>query len=343
MSDPILIWGAGAIGGTLGAAFIRTGHEVVFVDNVPEHVTEMNEFGLRIVGPIFEDTVRAKAFLPADLIGQFETIFLCVKALHTDAAARDLLPHVAPNGVVVSAQNGLNELVIADIIGRDRTMGCFVNFGADFLEPGIVTFGGRGAVVIGELDGSTTERLVALHKLLLDFEPDAVLTSNIWGYLWGKLVYGALLFATALTNDSIADALADPAYRAVLTDLGREVGAVAKAEGIATEAFNGFDPGAFVPGASQAQIDNSFDEMVVHNRKSTKSHSGIWRDLAVRKRQTEAQDQLGPIVDAGRRNGVQTPLTARLIAMIREMETGQRTFSPDNMTVLASAGTVAVA
>ncbi|MDB5585366.1 MAG: 2-dehydropantoate 2-reductase [Devosia sp.] len=343
MTGPILIWGAGAIGGTLGAAFIRAGHEVVFVDNVPEHVTEINEVGLRIVGPIFEDTVRAKAFLPKDLTGQFDTIFLCVKALHTDAAARDLLPHVARNGVVVSAQNGLNELVIADIIGRERTMGCFVNFGADYLEPGIVTFGGRGAVVIGELDGATTERVTALHKLLLDFEPNAVLTANIWGYLWGKLVYGALLFATALTNDSIADALADPAYRAVLTDLGREVGAVAKAEGIVTEAFNGFDPGAFVPGASQAQVDGSFDDMVAHNRKSTKSHSGIWRDLAVRKRQTEAQDQLGPIVAFGKKNNVPTPLTARLIEMIREMETGQRTFSPDNMVTLASVGTAAVA
>jgi 2-dehydropantoate 2-reductase len=152
-----------------------------------------------------------------------------------------------------------------------------------------------------------------------------------------------LLFATALTNDSIADALADPAYRSVLTDLGREVGAVAKAEGIVTEAFNGFDPGAFVPGASQAQIDGSFDDMVAHNRKSTKSHSGIWRDLAVRKRQTEAQDQLGPIVAFGQKNGVPTPLTARLIEMIREMETGQRTFSPDNLVALAGAGTAAVA
>lgn len=343
MTGPILIWGAGAIGGTLGAAFIRAGHEVVFVDNVPEHVAAINHNGLRIVGPIFEDTVRAKAFLPLDLTGQFETIFLCVKALHTEAAARALEPHLAPEGVVVSAQNGLNELVIANIVGRERTMGCFVNFGADYLEPGIVTFGGHGAVVIGELDGTTSDRVVALHKLLLDFEPNSVLTGNIWGYLWGKLIYGALLFATALTNDSIADALANPVYRSVLADLGREVGAVAKASGIVTEAFNGFDPAAFVPGASQTQVDRSFDDMVAHNRKSTKSHSGIWRDLAVRKRQTEAQDQLGPIVSAGQRNGVPTPLTARLIGMIQEMETGHRSFSPDNMMVLASAAQSTVA
>ena len=56
--------------------------------------------------------------------------------------------------VVVSAQNGLNELVIAEVVGKQRTIGCFVNFGADYLEPGVVHYSGHGAVVIGELDGS---------------------------------------------------------------------------------------------------------------------------------------------------------------------------------------------
>jgi 2-dehydropantoate 2-reductase len=338
MTAPIVIWGAGAIGGTLGAAFIRAGHEVVFVDSVAEHVAAINASGLKIVGPIYEATVRAKAFLPQDLSGQHQQIFLCVKALHTEAAARALAPHVAADGYVVSAQNGLNELVIADIVGRQRTIGCFVNFGADYFEPGVVQFAGHGAVVVGELDGKTTPRITELHALMREFEPRAVLTDNIWGYLWGKLIYGALLFATALTNDSIADALANPRYRQVLTDLGREVGAVAAAEGIHTLAFDGFEPAAFAPGAPQSATDKSFDDMVAHNRKSAKSHSGIWRDLAVRKRRTEAEAQLGPIVTAGRRRGIPTPLTARLIGLVEEMETGRRNFSPDNLIVLAGAG-----
>lgn len=338
LPEPIVIWGAGAIGGTLGAAFARAGHAVIFVDNVPEHVAAINRDGLRIVGPIFEDAVKAQAFLPEELPGAHGLIFLAVKALHTRTAVAALAPHLASGGMVVSAQNGLNELVIAEAVGRERTIGCFVNFGADYLEPGIVTYSGRGAVVVGELDGRTTPRIEAIHALMRQFEPNAVLTGNIWGYLWGKLVYGALLFATALTNESIVEALGNPRYRAVLTDLGREVGAVAKAEGIATEAFNGFDPAAFVPGASQQAIDRSFDDMVAHNAKSLKTHSGIWRDLAIRKRKTEAEDQLGPIVAFGRKLGVPTPLTARLIAMMAEMEAGTRGFSPDNIDELAAAG-----
>lgn len=338
MTEPILIWGAGAIGGSLGAGLIKAGHAVIFVDNVREHVDAINAKGLQIVGPLVQATVQARAFLPEDLAGTYERVFLCVKALHTEAAAKALAPHLAADGYVVSAQNGLNELVIADIIGRQRTVGCFVNFGADYLEPGVVQYSGRGAVVVGELDGALTERIAAIHKLLLDFEPNAVRTDNIWGYLWGKLIYGAQLFATALTDEGIADCLAEPKFRPVLTALGQEVGAVAKANGVTTEAFNGFDPAAFMPGAPQSLIDRSFDDMVAFNRRSAKSHSGIWRDLAIRKRQTEVEPQLGPIVTTGRKVGVPTPLTARLVEMIVEMEQGKRGFSADNLSELAQAG-----
>ena len=90
--------------------------------------------------------------------------------------------------------------------------------------------------------------------------------------------------------------------RPILTALGQEVARIAAAEGIRPEPFDGFDPAAFAPGAPQAALERSFADMVAHNRRSAKSHSGIWRDLAVRKRKTEAEAQLGPIVAAGRRN-----------------------------------------
>ncbi len=339
LNPPIVIWGAGAIGGTLGAAFLRAGHQVIFVDNVADHVDAINANGLTISGPIFEDVVQAPAYLPEQVSGQHPLIFLCVKAQHTDAAVAALAPHLAADGVVVSAQNGLNELAIARVVGAHRTIGCFVNFGADYLDPGTVQYSGHGAVVIGELDGTVTPRIKALHRLMQDFEPKAVLTPNIWGYLWGKLVYGALLFATAVTNDSIADVLANPDARDVLTKLGQETGMVAAAQGIKTEAFDGFDPAAFRPDAPQAAIDRSFNDMVVHNRKSAKSHSGIWRDLAVRKRKTEVVAQLGPIVAVAAKQGIATPLTARLIGLIQDIENGQRDLTLHNLTVLAEAGT----
>lgn len=336
MSDgPILIWGAGAIGGTLGAAFIRAGHDVVFVDADEDHVAAIGVRGLKIEGPIWTDTVRAPAFTPDGLEGRYDRIFLCVKALHTRQAMPQLAPYLSEGGCVISAQNGLNEIEIAEVVGRDRTVGCFVNFGADYLEPGVVHFSGWGATVVGELDGTTTDRARALHALLTEFNPNAVLTDNIWGFLWGKLVYGALLFGTALTDDSIADVLDSADARPILERLGQEVARVAKAEGVRPEPFDGFDPTAFAPGAPQSALDRSFADMVAHNRKSAKTHSGIWRDLAIRKRKTEAEAQLGPIVSAGRRTGTPTPVTARVMEMIREIEDGKRKLSADNLAELA--------
>ena len=335
MSEPILIWGAGAIGGTLGAAFIRAGNEVIFVDNVREHVDAINERGLKIVGPIFEDVVQAKAYLPEELEGTYTRTFLCVKAHHTEDAAHMLVEHLASDGYVVSAQNGLNERIISRIVGEHRVIGCFVNFGADYLEPGVVQYSGHGAVVIGELDGRFTVRAEDIYDLMKQFEPKALITNNIWGFLWGKLIYGALLFGTALTNDSIADVLDHPVARPVLRKLALEVATVAAINNIRPEAFDGFDPAAFGPLATPEQTSKSFDDMSVHNRKSVKSHSGIWRDLAVRKRKTEVDAQVLPVVEIGKESRVPTPLAARVIEMIHEIEDGKRPLSMENIEELA--------
>src|SRR6266478_3246976 len=279
----LLVWGAGAIGGTLGAHLARAGHDVTFVDRAKEHVDAINRAGLRIEGPLAQFVARVPACTPAELQGEFEHIVLAVKAQDTEGAARELAPHLGANGYVVSAQNGLNELVIKAIVGDARTIGCFVNFGADYLEPGVIQYAGRGAVVLGEIDGHITPRIEELHREFLDFDDRAIVTTNIWGYLWGKLAYGAQLFATALTNDAIADALADPSYRDVYVEIAREVMGVARARHITPEGFNGFDPQAFAPDADRAVSEVSMDEMVAFNRRSA-------NPLVVERRGHEAGD-----------------------------------------------------
>ena len=330
----LAVVGAGAIGGTVGAYLARAGHDVTFVDVVPEHVAAIRERGLRIEGPIDAFAVRAPAYLPHEVPGAFETVLLCVKAQATEAAARALRPFLADDGVVVSLQNGLNERVIAEVVGEARTMGCFVNFGADYLEPGVIHFGGRGAFVLGELDGRDSVRLRAVHAAVLDFEPNAVTTPNIWGYLWAKLAVGAMIFATATTDDGIADCYAMPAYRPLFAAVAREVLAVAQARGVAPEPFDGFDPGAFLPGVPWAVTERSLDGMVAFNRRSAKTHSGVWRDLAVRKRKTEGEAQLGPIVQEAAACGMRAPLVARILDLVREIEDGRRERSRANLDLL---------
>jgi 2-dehydropantoate 2-reductase len=225
-------------------------------------------------------------------------------------------------------------------VGERRTVGAFVNFGADYLEPGVVLYGGRGTVTVGEAFGPTASRVspraLTIRDTWRDFDERASATDNIFGYLWAKEAYGAMLFATALTNDSIADALARPEYRELYIALAREILAVAVARGAQPESFDGFDPAAYLPEAPDDAASRSLDALVAHNRKSAKTHSGIWRDLAVRKRTTEVNAQLGIVVSLGKEAGITTPLTAAIVNLIHEIERGDRVQSMETLDALAA-------
>jgi 2-dehydropantoate 2-reductase len=303
--------GAGAIGGTVAAGLIRAGHDVLLCDADPEHVAAVNAGGLRIEGPVEEFTVPARAVAPGDLPDGLEAVLLAVKAHHTAAAIAPVAPRLADDGFVVSLQNGFNEGTIAAAIGRERVVGAFVNFGADVVAPGRILRGNRAALMIGELDGADTPRVRALVEDIAD----ARQTANIHGFLWSKEAYGAILFATAVSDLAIADALAEPRYRPLYVALAREVLAAATA---IPEPFDGFDP---------ADLEGSIDRLVEFNRGSAKTHSGIYRDLMVRRRKTEVDSMLA-VLDG--------PLVGHTAALIHAIEDGRRTCERANLELLAA-------
>ncbi|WP_439533064.1 ketopantoate reductase family protein [Polymorphobacter sp.] len=337
IDTPVLVWGAGAIGGSVGAALLRHGHDVTFVDTAPAHVAALADptHGLAVEGAAGFGPTPVPALLAAALSGTWQTVLLCVKAHHTADAVAMLAPHLAADGVVLSLQNGLCARVIAAQIGAARTMAGFVNFGADVVGPGRIAFGNRGTVAIGELDGQMTDRLETMTAMLRGFEPDAIATSDIWAYLWGKLAYASFLFAQALGDSGIADCLARPELAGLWARLGGEVLAVAAAEGVSPRGFNGFDVAAFGPGANDAALAASIAAMAAFNAASSKTHSGVWRDLAIHRRITEVDAQLGLVVERGAAHGLACPTLAAMIGMMHEVEAGSRAQSDANLLELA--------
>ncbi len=336
--DPILVWGAGAIGGTIGAFLARAGFPIVLVDAVTQHVEAMNTKGLAISGPVETFTIPVEATVPAQLSGQYQRILLCVKGQDTRKAMGMLTPFLAPNGYVVSVQNGLNEQVIAELIGPERTIGSFINFGSDYLGPGEIIFGGRSNVVVGELDGKMTPRVQDLCTVLQHFEPDAIATPNIWGYLWSKLAYCSLLFSNALVDAQLDEVMAR-SVSTVHAELVREVIRIAEAKAVALESFNPFDPNGFTRHADEAAANGAFDRIVEQRKGTAKKYSGMWRDIAVRKRRTELDTLLLPVVREAKKHDLPTPLNDRLIALIRELE-GRRWQSWGQLLRLAHADSI---
>ena len=148
----------------------------------------------------------------------------------------------------------------------------------------------------------------------------------------GKVGYAGLLIATSLTNDTMADVLGDRRWQPLLGRIGGEIMRAAKAEDVTPIGVDGFDAEGFGRG-DEKQIASSCDEMADHYRHSAKTRSGIWRDLAVRKRKTRSNrcwaGHRGRRNMGSRRHG----RTARRDD--REMEDGHRGFGQDNLAELA--------
>ena len=308
----LTIIGAGAIGGTIGAHMIRSGHDIVLCDTDVEHVAAINRDGLTIEGPIEEFTVAATAITPDQLPAQMEHVAVAVKSHHTVNAAALLRGRLAPGGYAVSFQNGLTADILAEAVGRENLLVSFVNFGADVMAPGRIMQGNIATFRVGEPEGSQiTPRVVELVAAL----PYAEATDNIMGYLWGKEAYGAMLYAGAVSDLSIADSLEDPRYRQLMMAIAAEV---LEQSPVRTEGFDGFDP---------EDLEGSLDRLVAFNRRSAKSHSGIYRDLMVRHRKTEVDDLL---------RDLKGPLTNYVGELIHAIERGERTCEVANLDLLAT-------
>jgi len=307
-----LVLGCGAIGGTVAAGLARDGHEVLVCDADPAVTAAISERGLMITGPVENFTAAVTAVMPADLPQRLDgPVLLAVKAHHTAAAAAVLAGRMHGDGYVVSLQNGLNAGLLTDSLGSGRVVEAFVNFGADVIDPGVVLRGNRGTFVIGEIDGTITDRVRALAADIAD----ARVTSNVLGYLWAKQAYGAMLFATAVSDLPIFEVLQDTAFHPMLTELARQVLAQAP---VTPMPFDGFDP---------ADLAGSLGGLAEFNRGSAKTHSGVYRDLAVRHRPTEVEAILGPL---------DGPLVHRVAELVTAIEQGRRSCSRANLDLLAA-------
>jgi 2-dehydropantoate 2-reductase len=332
---PYTVVGAGAIGGTLAHALACSGHNVTIVDANAHHAAAITRDGIVIRRA--DGTQRAARVLWSGTPDEYDgpplsRVLLATKAQATDSAAAWIASHLETDGFVVSLQNGLNEPVITRHVGADRTVGAFVNLFADVVQDGVIADGGTGALVIGELDGRDSTRVATTVADLQCWGP-AKATGNVLGYLWAKLGFGAMLTATALADAPMAELI--ERHAGLMSALAGEVFEVSAAEGVRLEAFDAFVPSAFVRGTDPRAAGQATAQLVAWLATQPKKRSGIWRDIAVRRRKPEVYHHYRPVLEVAADHRIPCPLLIGLLTVLSEVESGDRPMSEQNLVELA--------
>ena len=324
--------GAGAIGGSMAAWMTMAGTDILYVDAALEHVRAMNERGLTIRDPVKGDfTVPVKAVHIDALKEPLEVVFLATKTQHTRSAMERVAPLLKEEGYVVSLQNGINEYVIAEYVGKHRVIGAFVNWAADYMEPGVIQFGGHSNFVIGELDGRVTGRLTHLKEVCSSFQ-EVGISSQIMRQLWSKQVNICAMFATGITNLLIPGGMDYEPAQETIACIALEAMQVPDALKVELISFDDFRPDLYRQGRYREALKVTAD----HYRPMVKNYTGLYRDLAVRRRRSEIDGTVGMVVQMGGGLGLKLPLNEKLVSMVKEIEEGRRAICTENLLELKS-------
>ena len=342
------IAGIGAVGGTTAAYLRRAGRDVLLVDGWHQNVEVIRRDGLVLKGRDEDFRVEARALHLDELSSldePLDVVLLAVKSYDTEWMVRTLLPYLAPDGCIVSLQNGINEERIAPLAGSERTVGCVVHFSVGMFEPGVATRYTRSdwlTFTIGELDGRLTPRVDELAELLRAVGPVEV-TGDIWGALWMKLCINAMNNGlTGLTGLTSPGLWLDPRGFAAMVQIGAEVVAVCEASGRRmhpiepTGAPTPLRPDALRRAATgdQEALDQVRAVFVgtaeARRRGGRENLSSLLQDV-MKRRRTEVDYLNGHVARRGADVGVAAPANALLVDLVHRLERAELARDPANL------------
>jgi 2-dehydropantoate 2-reductase len=330
MITRIGIIGAGAIGSVVGGCLARAGHDVTLVDQWPEHVEAIKAKGLRLSGTIGDFVVPVKALHIHELQSvrePFDAVFVAVKSYDTEWATAMPINYLAPDGVVVDFQNGINDERVAAIAGKDRTLGCVITISAGMYEPGhaMRTDTGQIGFKIGEHDGRDTPRARELAQIMCAVAETKV-TTNLFGERWSKLAINCMANPLAgLTGYGTLQVRTDPKISAVGVHVGAEAILVGRAVGYEVEPIYGIPIQRYIDAYNGQGLAKLLEDIADIARKRGGGEPSLLQD--VRKgRRTEIDYLNGYVCDQGKRTGVKTPYNDAVVATVRSLGVG---FKPD--------------
>lgn len=327
----VALMGAGSLGTIIGALVAKNGGDMVMIDANKAHVQALNEKGAKVVGKM-ELTVPVKAITPEEMSGIYDIVIYLVKQTYNHVALPQLLPHLGPNSVVCTLQNGVPEDAVAEVVGKERTVGGAVGWGATWLEPGVSMLTSEPDKMtfdVGELDGSVTERIKKVAEILNKVGPTEVVT-NLTGIRWTKLLVNATFSGmSAVLGCTFGDVMDNDKALTCVAHIANETINVVNALGIKMEPIQGHDL-RILAFKNKKEMASKFPiyRMVWGPHRALKA--SMLQDLE-KGLKCEIDAINGVVSSWGKKTGVPTPINDKVVEIIKGIEEGRYTYQFSNL------------
>lgn len=328
----IAIYGAGSLGTILGAFISKAGVHIELINRNKAHVEALKTKGAQVVGTMnFRQPVVA--YTPDEMSGTYDILFLMTKQQHNAEVVQMLKGFLAPDGVLVTFQNGLPEMQIAEVLGEERVLGCTVAWGATMQSPGVCELTSEPDALSFSLGAISTQRSKHFAKVkeLLETMGTVEVEENFLGTRWSKLLINAAFSGmSAVLGCTFGQAAGPKESRRIVQALIKECIDVCQVGGIRIEPVQGKDIVKLLNYTNALKRAFSFFIIPIAIRKHAKLKASMLQDLEKGKL-TEVDAINGAVSEYGRKVGFPTPMNDKVVEIIHRIERGELKPSFDNL------------
>ena len=326
------IYGAGSLGTILGAYITKNGGQIDLVNRNRAHVAALKEKGATVTGTV-NFNQKVNALCVDEMSGRYDCIFLMTKQQDNEATVRFLQDYLEEDGVIVTLQNGLPEMLIGSIIGEDRVLGCTVAWGATMLSPGVCELTSEPDSLtfsLGSISEKASPKLPEV-KALLEMMGPVETEENFVGTRWSKLLINAAFSGmSAVLGCTFGETVEKMPERKVVQALMKECMDVCEKGGIRIEPVQGKDIVKLFNYGNPLKKAVSLLLLPFAIKKHKLLKASMLQDIEKGKK-TEVDSINGSVCECGRRFGCPTPVNDKVVEIIHRIEDGGLTSSRDNL------------
>ena len=328
----VAIYGAGSLGTILGAFISKAGVPIELINRNKAHVEALQAKGAQVVGTMnFNQPVVA--YTPDQMSGEYDILFLMTKQQHNAEVVQMLKGFLASDGVLVTFQNGLPEMQIADVLGEERVLGCTVAWGATMQSPGVCELTSEPDALSFSLGAVSEKKNKHFTKVkeLLEKMGTVDVEENFLGTRWSKLLINAAFSGmSAVLGCTFGEAAGPKASRRIVQKLIKECIDVCQVGGIRIEPVQGKDIVKLLNYTNALKRAFSFFIIPIAIRKHAKLKASMLQDLEKGKL-TEVDAINGAVSEYGRKVGFPTPANDKVVEIIHRIERGELKPCFDNL------------